>query len=135
MNTQKNTASISLVHRFLLLALGLSLSSQFVFRAFGQEAGTPIVQTLRVGNSPTGLAFDGGNVWVVNDLDNNVMKLRDADGALLGTFNVGLYPVRAAFDGTNIWVTNFGNDTEGAYKGTVASLKPAPIIRSPYNLA
>ena len=55
-----------------MLALGLSLSSQFVFRAFGQEAGTPIVQTLRVGNSPTGLAFDGGNVWVVNDLDNNV---------------------------------------------------------------
>jgi len=128
-------ASNSKISRFLLFTLSLSTSSPFAFPGFAQEAHTPIVQTLRVGNSPTGLAFDGGNVWVVNDLDNNVMKLRDADGALLGTFNVGLYPVRAAFDGTNIWVTNFGNDTEGAYKGTVASLKPAPIIRSPYNLA
>jgi len=37
-------------------------------------------------------AFDGANVWVVNDNSNKVTKLRASDGAVLGTFAVGGLP-------------------------------------------
>ena len=53
------------------------------------------------------VAFDGANIWVTNEGDNTVTKLRGADGANLGTFPVGHYPRGVAFDGANIWVTSY----------------------------
>ena len=44
--------------------------------------------TFKVGIDPTGLAFDGANIWVANIGDNTVSKLRASDGATLGTFQV-----------------------------------------------
>jgi hypothetical protein len=58
------------------------------------------------GNFPAGLAFDGENMWVVNNGDDTVTKLRASDGAILGTFPVGSKPSDAVFDGANLWVTN-----------------------------
>jgi hypothetical protein len=46
-----------------------------------------------VGNHPQGIAFDGSNIWVANDSDNTVTKVRASDGAVLGTFAVGVEPV------------------------------------------
>ncbi len=63
-------------------------------------------QDFAVGFLPSALAFDGVNIWVGNDGDNTVSKLRASDGALLGTFTVGSSPIGVAFDGANIWVTN-----------------------------
>src|SRR5256885_770184 len=45
--------------------------------------------TVAVGNTPAGVAFDGANMWVVNNGNNTVTKLRASDGKLLGTFPVG----------------------------------------------
>lgn len=59
-----------------------------------------------VGSNPTGVAFDGTNIWVANYGSNNVTKLRASDGANLGTFTVGDNPVAIAFDGANIWTAN-----------------------------
>jgi hypothetical protein len=64
-----------------------------------------------VGTSPTGVAFDGANIWVANNVSNNVTKLRASDGANLGTFAVGPQPAGLAFDGANIWVTSRTTDT------------------------
>ena len=58
-----------------------------------------------VGGSPVDVAFDGQNIWVANEDDANVMKLRASDGGPLGTFSVGFSPNGLAFDGANIWVT------------------------------
>ena len=45
-----------------------------------------------VGSFPTGICFDGANIWVTNAGSDTVTKLRASDGALLGTFAVGGVP-------------------------------------------
>src|SRR5215471_18798301 len=52
-----------------------------------------------VGTNPTGLAFDGENVWVANSGSSNIMKLRASDGELVGTFSLSGNPSYVAFDG------------------------------------
>ena len=67
----------------------------------GTELGT-----FNVGLAPTGIVFDGANIWVANRGSDSVSKLRGSDGTLLGTFNVGsILPYGLAFDGSDIWVT------------------------------
>lgn len=63
-------------------------------------------QTYSVGNYPAGVAFDGTNIWVANDLSNSVTKLLASTGAVVGTYSVGGIPRGVAFDGANIWVAN-----------------------------
>jgi hypothetical protein len=46
--------------------------------------------TYAVGSSPTGVAFDGVNIWVANQGDNSVTKLLASTGATVGTYAVGL---------------------------------------------
>jgi DNA-binding beta-propeller fold protein YncE len=63
-----------------------------------------------------GIAFDGANIWVVNQgynlkVDGSVTKLNSANGATLGIFPVGHHPSTAAFDGANIWVANTHDNT------------------------
>jgi DNA-binding beta-propeller fold protein YncE len=64
-----------------------------------------------VGNEPFGLAFDGANMWVTNELGGSVTKLRASDGSNLGVFPVGDGPTGVAFDGANIWVANGSSGT------------------------
>jgi len=49
--------------------------------------------TFPVGQQPYGVAFDGANIWVTNNADGTVSKLRASDGAALGTFSVGGFPI------------------------------------------
>jgi DNA-binding beta-propeller fold protein YncE len=72
---------------------------------------TGLTATFGVGSSPRGVAFDGANIWVVNNGSSNLTKLRASYGTVLGTFGVGSAPVRAAFDGANVWVTNNVDNT------------------------
>jgi len=51
---------------------------------------------------PTGIAFDGQNMWVVGTGSDSVVKIRACDGEVLGTFKVGAAPLGVAFDGANI---------------------------------
>jgi len=64
-----------------------------------------------VGSDPTGVAFDGADIWVTNWGNGTVTKLLAATGAVLGTFTVGSNPFGVAFDGANIWVANSGGGT------------------------
>jgi DNA-binding beta-propeller fold protein YncE len=68
--------------------------------------------TFTVGNSPTGIAFDGANMWIANRGDGTVSKLRASDGKSLGTFMVGGLPYGVAFDGANVWVSGDPNTVE-----------------------
>jgi outer membrane lipoprotein-sorting protein len=81
--------------------------------------------TFPVGNSPSGMAFDGANIWVADTGSNTVTKLRASDGTNLGAFLVGASPYGVAFDGANIWVTSGFSNTvtklrasDGACAGT-----------------
>ena len=69
-----------------------------------------------VGNQSSFVAFDGANIWVTNQFDGTVSKLRASDGMTMGTFAVGNGPRGVAFDGANIWVTN-------PLDGTVSKLR------------
>ena len=80
-----------------------------------------------VGNAPSGLAFDGENIWVTNNLGGSVTKMRASDGVILGTFPVGIGPYSIVFDGEHMWVGNGTANTvtelrasNGAILGTFA---------------
>ena len=77
--------------------------------------------TYSVGHNPIGLAFDGANIWVANNADGTVSKLRASDGTTLGTFSAPGSPYGVAFDGVNIWVTGTYvvelRDSDGAQLG------------------
>ena len=68
-------------------------------------------QTYSVGSSPLGVAFDGTNIWVVNQGSNSVTKLSASTGGVVGTYSVGTSPSGVVFDGANIWVTNSADGT------------------------
>ncbi len=64
---------------------------------------------IAVGRSPQGVAFDGTNIWVTNQADARVSKIRASDGSVLGTFFLGgSNPLGIAFDGTNMWIADSG---------------------------
>jgi hypothetical protein len=58
---------------------------------------------------PVGMAFDGENMWVANELGNSVTKIQASTGTVLGTFGSGHEAQFLAFDGLNAWITN-GSD-------------------------
>jgi DNA-binding beta-propeller fold protein YncE len=61
-----------------------------------------------VGNGPNAVAFDEERIWVANENDSTVSKLRASDGTLRATFTVA---AGLAFDGANICVANIGSGT------------------------
>jgi DNA-binding beta-propeller fold protein YncE len=62
-----------------------------------------VLGTFSVGLTPSGIVFDGKNMWITNYGSSNIMKLR-LDGKILGTFPTGEEPLVPCFDGANIWV-------------------------------
>lgn len=57
------------------------------------------------GGFPTGIAFDGENLWVANVGGNAITKLRPSDGTILATYAVP-DPYVIAYDGANLWTTD-----------------------------
>lgn len=72
----------------------------------GQRRWDLLGQRIATGGGPTGIAFDGTNIWVANGGTNNVTKIRASDGAVQGLFAAGAFPQAVEFDGSNIWVVN-----------------------------
>ena len=67
--------------------------------------------TIATGASPSGMVYDGTNVWVANNSGNSVTKILASTGAILGTYTVGTAPVELAVNGSYVWVTNSGDNT------------------------
>jgi hypothetical protein len=55
-------------------------------------------------STPSGVAFDGTNMWAVTPSSSFVVKVRASDGVVLGAYPVGSFPGHVAFDGSNVWV-------------------------------
>jgi len=64
-----------------------------------------------VGSIPFGICFDGTNIWVTNNSNSTVTKLRASDGSIQGTYPV-IIPYGICFDGANIWVSTDGTVTK-----------------------
>lgn len=61
--------------------------------------------------APSALAADGENVWVTDEANATVTRVRAADGSRIATGPVGAQPVAVALDGHNLWVANLGDGT------------------------
>ena len=93
--------------------------------------------SFNTGLSPSAMAFDGNNLWVVNSGAGTVTKYSVATNSVTATVGVGTNPVAAAFDGTYVWVVNQGSNnisrinvnTNAAITVSVGSLL------SPYGIA
>jgi hypothetical protein len=72
------------------------------------------------GDGASGVLFDGSNIWVANHGENNITKLRAADGARLETLAVGKGPFGVSSDGNNLWVCNFNSDDVAKLADTIA---------------
>jgi hypothetical protein len=77
----------------------------------GQQALFSPINVGNVFNSrPTGIGFDGKNIWIACNNDG-VTVLSATSGALVTTITLGVTsPYGVAFDGANIWVSNQGTD-------------------------
>jgi sugar lactone lactonase YvrE len=73
-------------------------------------------------SSPTGILFDGSNLWVT-DVEDNKLKKLDSNGAILQSVTVGTNPHFPVFDGSNIWVPNYA-----ANSVTVVRIKDGAVI-------
>ena len=87
-----------------------------------------VINTVNVGTNPSGMAFDGTNIWVTNQGSDNVIVILAATGAIQNTFPVGppllgssYGPSAIAFDGTHMWITNSNTNTvvRMALNGTI----------------
>jgi len=89
-----------------------------------------------VGTKPSGVAFDGANIWVANWRSSNVTELLASDGTTLGTYPVGSGPAGVAFDGASIWVVNNGSGNVTKLRASDGTtLGTYPVGSWPYAVA
>ena len=69
-------------------------------------------------NQPTGIIYDGTNIWVTDQGDNVLKEIDKTTGAVLLTVNVGSSPISPIFDGANIWVPNEGSNSVTVVKAS-----------------
>jgi hypothetical protein len=76
---------------------------------------------------PTGLVYDGANMWLTDGTANKLYKL-NSDGSIAQTVAVGSGPAFPAFDGANIWVPNENDNSitvvRAATGAVVATILP-----------
>jgi S-layer homology domain len=66
--------------------------------------GTWSAQTITAGfDEPSGLVFDGTNMWVVDGGASSLFRL-DSEGAIVQTISITAPAGQPAFDGANLWV-------------------------------
>ncbi len=88
------------------------------------------------GQQPSGIAFDGANIWVANYGPDSVTVLRASTGERVMTCTVGLNPDTIAFDGVNMWVTNRDNNTVSVLRASDCSHVMTPTVGTiPFRLA
>jgi DNA-binding beta-propeller fold protein YncE len=60
--------------------------------------------------NPSGILFDGENIWTVSSIGYYLVKMRGSDAAIIGTYPLGIRyggSYHLAYDGENIWVAAF----------------------------
>jgi hypothetical protein len=100
------------------------------------------VTTVTAGFSgPTGLVYDGANMWVTDGGDQMLKKLDSSGNIIMPSVPVGNGPSHPAFDGTNIWVPN-GNSASvtvvravGQLAGTVLATLSGNGLNTPTQIA
>jgi peptide/nickel transport system substrate-binding protein len=70
-----------------------------------------VVQTITVGNSPSGIAVGGGGVWIANHDDGTVSWINPQSNTEVKRIGVGNGPTAVAYGYGSVWVTNAADQT------------------------
>ena len=91
------------------------------------QAAYPVTTVSAGFTSPTGILYDGSNIWVTDNVANRLYKL-NASGAIIQSVTVGAQPWQPVFDGTNTWVPNISDDSitvvQASTGAVVATITP-----------
>jgi hypothetical protein len=83
---------------------------------------------------PTGLVYDGANMWVTDQISEGKLFKLASNGLIIQAVDTGAFPSYPVFDGTNIWVPNSGSSTitvVRASTGTVIATLTDTFIQAP----
>ncbi len=84
------------------------------------STGDTVLETIRVGTEPSGVAYDPGNgyVYVANYISGSVSVINET--TVVATVTVGINPFGVGYDGENglIYVTNTGSGSVSVINGT-----------------
>lgn len=78
-----------------------------------------ILGSYPVGRFPTGMVWDGENIWVPSGLDDTVTVLDAASGQQVAEIEINNMAISIAFDGIHVWISH--------YDGTVIRIPIANI--------
>lgn len=70
------------------------------------DSASRVVDRIPVGRGPAGVAVEGGQVWVANQLDGTISEVNPAAGTVVATIDVGNGPVAIASGYGSVWVSN-----------------------------
>jgi hypothetical protein len=65
------------------------------------------------GRYPSGICFDGVNIWTANTSSGSLTEFEASSGVMLHIYLIDdiSYPTGVCFDGANIWVANGGGSS------------------------
>jgi len=96
------------------------------------EPDGSISAAVRVGTSPSGMAYGGGSLWVANRSDGTVSRINPATHTVIDTIDVGVAPEALTVAAGSVWVTNFGDDTVSRINiATNKVVEPIPVGTEP----
>ena len=75
------------------------------------DSGKGIGATVRVGQSPAGMAYGAGALWVANEGEGTLSRVDPRSSRVEQTVDVGAAPVAVAVSGDDVWVVNGGDAT------------------------
>jgi YVTN family beta-propeller protein len=82
----------------------VSVAPESIYRV--DTSDTSVTLTQQVGTGPTAVISQFGFIWVANQLDGTVTKLRPSSGTVLDTIPVDEGPNALAAAGDSVWVAN-----------------------------
>ena len=114
------------------LAIGIGNASLWVANAGDGTvsrilvATSRVIDTVRVGDEPAGIATTPTNVWVANAADGTLSRIEAKSGVVAGDpVRVGRRPQGIAISGGVIWVANSGDGTVSRLDAGGRPLGPA----------
>jgi YVTN family beta-propeller protein len=117
--TGRPTKTLAIAATELAFGAGTLWASERTANRVARIAPTTgsVVQTIPVGNGPTGIAFGSGAAWVANSLDGTVSRINPGTNAVAATISTGDGPTAVAVRARSVWVSN-------QFDGTVARIDP-----------
>jgi len=83
-----------------------------------------LVQSITVGNGPSGIAFGHGAAWVANTLDGTVSRIDQETNSQAAVIPIGNGPTALAVDARGVWVSN-------EFGGTLVRIDPRRSVAAP----